>query len=272
MRGLNEITVACLFMCCILCDDSQYELRFPLFEEDHVYDIGWLIVFSFIMDNGVSWGRDMDDAVLFNGCMINHEIVFNANMNELRPLSGDGECVTLNAPTARCLLLLLQNRGKVISRDEFLAAVWENRGVVVSQNTFYQNISLLRKSLIKAGLSEDIIITVRQKGFSVAPDTLIVPLSDEECENMNRVTLTHYQNNKVVEFISEDKQKNDMHLSLPLTESISTQGSNLMVNKAAEDEKVSERVHVTFKIPLWLIALIVVMIVINIIVLVVLKR
>ncbi|ACI11902.1 hypothetical protein KPK_5127 [Klebsiella variicola] len=31
----------------------------------------------------------------------------------------------------------------------------------MSQNTFYQNISLLRKSLLKAGLSADIIITVR---------------------------------------------------------------------------------------------------------------
>jgi DNA-binding winged helix-turn-helix (wHTH) protein len=30
--------------------------------------------------------------------------------------------------------------------------LWETRGVVVSQNTFYQNISLLRKSLLKAGL------------------------------------------------------------------------------------------------------------------------
>jgi DNA-binding winged helix-turn-helix (wHTH) protein len=33
------------------------------------------------------------------------------------------------------------------------------------QNTFYQNISLLRKSLLKAGLSQDIIVTVRQRGF-----------------------------------------------------------------------------------------------------------
>lgn len=224
------------------------------------------------MDNGFSWGRDMDNAALFNGCMINHEVIFNANMNELRPLSGDGECVSLNAPTARCLLLLLQNSGKVISRDEFLAAVWETRGVVVSQNTFYQNISLLRKSLVKAGLSEDIIITVRQKGFSVAPNTLVIPLSDEECKNMNRVTLTHYQNNKVVDFISEEKEKPDTHLNLPLIENSSKHGSDLMANKPEEGEKVSERLHVTFKIPVWLIALIVVMIVINIIVLVVLNR
>jgi DNA-binding winged helix-turn-helix (wHTH) protein len=73
-------------------------------------------------------------------------------MNELQPLAGkDHEAISLNAPTARCLQLLLQNCGKVF-RDEFLAAVWETRGVVVSQNTFYQNISLLRKSLLKAGL------------------------------------------------------------------------------------------------------------------------
>lgn len=150
--------------------------------------------------------------------------------------------------------------------------LYGKHGVVVSQNTFYQNISLLRKSLVKAGLSEDIIITVRQKGFSVAPNTLVIPLSDEECENMNRVTLTHYQNNKVVGFISEDKEKPDTHLNLPLIENSSNHGSDLMANKPEEGEKVSERLHVTFKIPIWLIALIVVMIVINIIVLVVLNR
>ncbi|MDM7208481.1 transcriptional regulator, partial [Klebsiella pneumoniae] len=42
------------------------------------------------MDNRVTWGKDMDDAVLFNGCIINQEIIFNANMNELRQLAGDG--------------------------------------------------------------------------------------------------------------------------------------------------------------------------------------
>ncbi|MCZ3531516.1 winged helix-turn-helix domain-containing protein [Klebsiella variicola] len=214
----------------------------------------------------------MDNTVLFNGCMINHEVIFNANMNELRPLSGDGECVSLNAPTARCLLLLLQNSGKVISRDEFLAAVWEARGVVVSQNTFYQNISLLRKSLLKAGLSADIIITVRQKGFSVAPDTLIIPLSDEECENMNRATLTNYQHNKVTDIIVESRDHSDDHLVIPLTENLATQGDELIENKVEIAGKESERLHVNFKVPTWLITLIVVMIVINITVLVVLHR
>lgn len=210
--------------------------------------------------------------MLFNGCIINQEVIFNANMNELRPLAGGGECISLNAPTARCLLLLLQNRDKVISRDEFLASVWETRGIVVSQNTFYQNISLLRKALVKAGLSEDIIITVRQKGFSVAPDTLIIPLSDEECENMNRSTLMNYPGNKGGDVIPSDREKADLKLSLPLVENISKQDADWRKNSVEETGKVSERLHVTFKIPLWLIALIVVMIAINIIVLVMLHR
>nr|VXZ89588.1 Uncharacterised protein [Klebsiella pneumoniae] len=111
-----------------------------------------------------------------------------------------------------------------------------NTGVVVSQNTFYQNISLLRKSLVKAGLSEDIIITVRQKALA----SLRIHwsfLSDEECKNMNRVTLTHYQNNKVVDFISEEKEKPDTHLNLPLIENSSKHGSDLMANKPEEGEK-----------------------------------
>ncbi|HBX4703582.1 TPA: transcriptional regulator, partial [Klebsiella pneumoniae] len=56
------------------------------------------------------------------------------------------------------------------------------------------------------------------------------------------------------------------------SENSSNHGSDLMANKPEEGGKVSERLHVTFKIPIWLIALIVVMIVINIIVLVALNR
>lgn len=224
------------------------------------------------MDNRMTWGKDMDDALLFNGCIINQEVIFNANMNELRSLTGNGECISLNAPTARCLLLLLQNKGKVISRDEFLASVWETRGVVVSQNTFYQNISLLRKSLVRAGLSEDIIITVRQKGFSVAPDTMIIPLSDEECENMNRITLMNYSGNNGGDIISSDRDTSNLKLSIPLPESVSNKDVDLRKNNVADTGKASERLHVHFKMPIWLIALIVVMIVINIIVLVRLHR
>ena len=109
--------------------------------------------------------------MVFNEYIINNEVIFDTNVNKLKPLGEHGDSVALNAPTARCLQLLLESNGKVISREEFLDTVWKTRGVVVSQNTFYQNISLLRKSLLKAGLSQDIIVTVRQRGFVLAADS-----------------------------------------------------------------------------------------------------
>ncbi|USB73932.1 winged helix-turn-helix domain-containing protein [Klebsiella pneumoniae] len=109
-----------------------------------------------------------------NSYIINDEVIFNMDVNELQPVAGkDHEAITLNTPTARCLQLLLESNGNIISRDEFLSAVWKERGVVVSQNTFYQNISLLRKSLLRAGLTQDVVVTVRQRGFVIATGTVI---------------------------------------------------------------------------------------------------
>lgn len=110
----------------------------------------------------------------FNSYIINDEVIFNMDVNELQPVAGkDHEAITLNTPTVRCLQLLLESNGNIISRDEFLSAVWKERGVVVSQNTFYQNISLLRKSLLRAGLTQDVVVTVRQRGFVIATGTVI---------------------------------------------------------------------------------------------------
>lgn len=119
----------------------------------------------------------------YNLFLINKEIIFDVNSCELRTLNPDGTKVTLNAPTARCLQLLIENGGKVVSRDDFLERVWMARGIVVSQNTFYQNISLLRKSLKKAGLTDEIIVTVRRNGFILAPGTHLEIVEKEESEN-----------------------------------------------------------------------------------------
>lgn len=108
--------------------------------------------------------------------IINNEVIFDVNLNELVSLLKSGESVLLNIPTARCLLLLLENIGQVVSREEFLEKVWNERGIVVSHNTFYQNISLLRKSLAKAGLSEEAVVTIRQRGFTLASDIIVSPV------------------------------------------------------------------------------------------------
>ena len=87
--------------------------------------------------------------MVFNQYIINDEVIFDTNMNMLQPLGKKGEGVSLNAPTARCLQLLLESSNRVVSREEFLDSVWKTRGIVVSQNTFYQNISCLGNPWLK---------------------------------------------------------------------------------------------------------------------------
>ncbi|MEE7533658.1 winged helix-turn-helix domain-containing protein [Klebsiella huaxiensis] len=179
--------------------------------------------------------------MIFNEYIINNEVIFNTNANELQPLSENGEGVSLNAPTARCLQLLLESNGKIISREEFLDTVWKTRGVVVSQNTFYQNISLLRKSLLKAGLSQDIIVTVRQRGFVLDSGSHIASFFRTEEEGSENTSNIQVINN----ISSPPIERNNVN--------------NLL---AQEDKKKS--VDATFNLPKWLLPLLLLMTAANI--------
>ncbi|HBW7904482.1 winged helix-turn-helix domain-containing protein [Klebsiella pneumoniae] len=182
----------------------------------------------------------------FNSYIINDEVIFNMDVNELQPVAGkDHEAITLNTPTARCLQLLLESNGNIISRDEFLSAVWEERGVVVSQNTFYQNISLLRKSLLRAGLTQDVVVTVRQRGFVIATGTVI-----------RQVTL-----------------QNEFNSAQPLSTDVSMRIINDKYIAKIDDAEVQNSVRKTFRIngltslqlSWWTFIIVAIMAIINII-------
>ncbi|TYX13669.1 transcriptional regulator, partial [Klebsiella pneumoniae] len=182
----------------------------------------------------------------FNSYIINDEVIFNMDVNELQPVAGkDHEAITLNTPTARCLQLLLESNGNIISRDEFLSAVWEERGVVVSQNTFYQNISLLRKSLLRAGLTQDVVVTVRQRGFVIATGTVI-----------RQVTL-----------------QNEFNSAQPLSTDVSMRIINDKYIAKIDDTEVQNSVRKTFRIngltspqlSWWTFIIVAIMAIINII-------
>lgn len=180
--------------------------------------------------------------MIFNEYIINNEVIFNVNVNELQPLGENGEGVSLNAPTARCLQLLLESNGKIISREEFLDTVWKTRGVVVSQNTFYQNISLLRKSLLKAGLSQDIIVTVRQRGFVFASGSHIASFFRTEEENSENTSNIQVINNASSPPLERNK-----------------------VNNLLTQEDKMKSVDAAFKLPKWILPLLLVMIAADII-------
>lgn len=178
----------------------------------------------------------------FSEFIINDEVIFDVNMSELRTVNENGTTVNLNGPTARCLLLLIESNGRIISREEFLETVWITRGVIVAQNTFYQNISLLRKSLVKAGLSQDIIITVRQRGFILATDAVITPVTKAE----------------------EVKASPSANVEDPVSDRECEESERYEVIDTVSDNRIESRRGTAFKLPRWIVVMFIVMVATNI--------
>ena len=65
----------------------------------------------------------------------------------------------------RLILTLMQNRGKIVSREKLMEALWES-GAFVDENTLTVNVGRLRKKLENAGL-KDFITTKSGVGYTV---------------------------------------------------------------------------------------------------------
>jgi DNA-binding response OmpR family regulator len=65
----------------------------------------------------------------------------------------------------RLLLTLMQNKGKIVSREKLMEALWES-GDFIDENTLTVNVGRLRKKLENAGL-ENFITTKSGAGYKV---------------------------------------------------------------------------------------------------------
>ena len=74
--------------------------------------------------------------------------VLNTNNNTL---TYNGETVELARNEYRILLTLMQNKGKVVSREKLMEALWET-DCYVDDNTLTVNVGRLRKTLESVGL------------------------------------------------------------------------------------------------------------------------
>lgn len=97
--------------------------------------------------------------------VINDLVTYIPEQHRLIPTGKEGNETILNIPASRCLQLLLSKPGKVISQQEFFTFAWQSQGRYVTNNTFYQNVSLLRRGLVSAGIKEELIKTVPKEGL-----------------------------------------------------------------------------------------------------------
>jgi DNA-binding winged helix-turn-helix (wHTH) protein len=89
---------------------------------------------------------------------------------EARVLLRDGEPVPTAGKTLDTLLLLVQNRGRLVDKDELLSRIWA--GNAVEEANLTQSISTVRKVLGDNPKNHRYIATVAGRGYQfVAPVT-----------------------------------------------------------------------------------------------------
>jgi Tol biopolymer transport system component/DNA-binding winged helix-turn-helix (wHTH) protein len=104
-----------------------------------------------------------------------------------RLLVSDGIPVTLTSKAFDTLVLLVENRDRVVTKDELLGAVWPD--VIVEEGNLTQQIFLIRKALGDTAQQPRYIVTVPGHGYRfTAPVKEIAPLSVSNPVPANVVT------------------------------------------------------------------------------------
>ncbi|MTC59812.1 helix-turn-helix domain-containing protein [Providencia rustigianii] len=98
-------------------------------------------------------------------------------------LKGDlDQSVELSKPAARLFgeILLLNFKKGIATRDELLTNVWEEYGLVGSNNNLNTYISEIRKKLEQVGIDPKTIVTVPKKGFRIDSHLSNIEIDNEE--------------------------------------------------------------------------------------------
>jgi DNA-binding winged helix-turn-helix (wHTH) protein/TolB-like protein/Tfp pilus assembly protein PilF len=87
---------------------------------------------------------------------------------ERKVLRRGGEIVPLPPKAIELLIVLLNNRGEVVSKDELLDTVWKE--TFVEESVLSNNIYILRKTLSELGAGKNLIQTVPRRGYRFVAD------------------------------------------------------------------------------------------------------
>lgn len=110
--------------------------------------------------------------------LIEGKVEFCPRQQQFRIVGGDN-VIKLFSPVSDCFSFLLAMRGEVLSYDRLINLVWGEKGRYVSPNTLYQNISLLRKALVSAGLDGKMIKTIPKKGLMIDDGVVIEEMNED---------------------------------------------------------------------------------------------
>ncbi|WP_337263896.1 MULTISPECIES: winged helix-turn-helix domain-containing protein [unclassified Serratia (in: enterobacteria)] len=107
----------------------------------------------------------------------NDRILFDADTGALSLCDFSDDPVPISNPSKRLLQLLIAQHGEAVSREVIFKKVWDDYGMVSSNNNLNQCVSKLRKVIKELGIDDDVIVTVPKVGFMLRREILV-----EVCE------------------------------------------------------------------------------------------
>ncbi len=118
-----------------------------------------------------------------------------------RQLWRDGEVVALKSKVFETLLVLVQNHGRVMEKDELMRLLWPD--AVVEENSLNKNISALRKLLGENAAEHRYIVTVPGRGYNFVADVRELADEGEEMIVSTRTRVTIRREEEIKEPAAE---------------------------------------------------------------------
>ena len=97
-----------------------------------------------------------------NSLIVYKEVIFDINKDEIKYKDN---VATLTKNESKILTILLENREKIVSREDIIAALWQSDNFI-DENTLSVNVNRLRSKLKDIGIA-DFITTKKGKGYMV---------------------------------------------------------------------------------------------------------
>ena len=147
-----------------------------------------------------------------------------------RELRRGGDAIAVEPQVFDLLVYLVENRDRVVSKDDLIAAVWRNR--IVSDSTLTSRINAARKALGDSGEEQKLIRTVPRKGLRFVGDVHMpssveqpghrAAAGDENSEPRGALPLPDRPAIAVLPFINMSGEAEQEYFSDGITEDIIT--------------------------------------------------
>jgi DNA-binding winged helix-turn-helix (wHTH) protein len=123
--------------------------------------------------------------------LFNKQVIFDSDTGLLAVHDEQDDPVQISNPTKRLLLLLLHHQGEVVNREVIFKKVWDDFGMVSSNNNLNHCISKLRRILRNLGMEDEIITTVPKMGFMFQKEIEVEQFPDPTSvlENASEIVL-----------------------------------------------------------------------------------